>query len=139
VPSFVDTNILVYAEDADAGQKHRKARDLVVELWNSGGGVVSVQVLQEFYVTVTRKLRRPLAASKASEIIRQYLTWTVVNNTGALLTAALDLQQKARLSFWDALIVQAAIDSGCDQLFSEDLNDGQRFDSVVVVNPLGRD
>jgi predicted nucleic acid-binding protein len=136
VPVFVDTNILVYAEDRDAKRKHDRARDLVVELWRSGDGVVSVQVLQEFYVTVTRKLKKPLAPSRALEIVEQYLTWTVVENTGGLLTAAIDLQQKAQLSFWDAMVVQAAIEGGCNRLYSEDLNAGQRFGSVVVVNPF---
>ena len=136
VPSFVDTNILVYAEDKDAGPKHEAARDLVVRLWNERQGVVSVQVLQEFFITVTKKLRRPLTAARASEIVREYLTWTVVNTTGDLLVQAISLQQAARLSFWDAMVVQAAIEGGCDTLYSEDLNDGQRIGSLQVVNPL---
>ena len=136
VPSFVDTNILVYAEDKDAGRKHEKARDLVIELWNDGHGVVSVQVLQEFFVTVTRKLRRGLAPARALEIVREYLTWTVVSNTGELLIAAVGLQQKATLSFWDALIVQAALEAGCERLYSEDLSDGQCFGSLMIVNPF---
>lgn len=105
-------------------------------LWNERSGAVSVQVLQELYVTVTRKLARPLAPARALDIVREYLTWNVVENTGALLTAAIALQQKARLSFWDALVVQAAIATGCERLYSEDLSHGQRFDSVVVVNPF---
>ena len=134
--SFVDTNVLVYAEDRDAADKHERARDLIIGLWDEQGGVVSVQVLQEFYVNVTRKLKKPLTSKKALAIIEEYLTWTVVENTGRLLTNAIDLQQKARLSFWDAMIVQAALDSGCDRLYSEDLNTGQRFGSLVVVNPF---
>jgi predicted nucleic acid-binding protein len=136
VPSFVDTSILVYAEDRDAGIKHEPARDLVARLWNERSGVVSVQVLQEFYVTVTRKLKRPLAAPRAAEIVREYLTWNVVANTGDLLVHAMSLQQSARLSFWDALVVQAAVDAGCDALYSEDLNEGQRFGPLIIVNPL---
>lgn len=138
VPSFVDTNILVYAEDRDAKAKHEIARDLVVELWGDRSGALSVQVLQEFYVNVTRKLKKPLSSAKAREIIDEYLTWTVVANTGKLLTDAIDLQQKVQLSFWDAMVVQAAIDAGCTKLYSEDMNDGQRFGSVVVVNPFKR-
>lgn len=136
VPSFVDTNILVYAEDRDAKKKHEAARDLLVELWDQRVGVISVQVLQEFYVNVTRKLKKPLTSAKALEVVEEYLTWTVVENTGRLLTSAIELQQKAQLSFWDAMIVQAAIEAGCDKLYSEDMNAGQRFGSLVIVNPF---
>jgi predicted nucleic acid-binding protein len=136
VPSFVDTNILIYAEDRDAKGKHEVARSLVMDLWESREGVVSVQVLQEFYVNVTKKLKRPLAIAKAKAIIEEYLTWTVVDNTGRMVVDAIDLQQKAQLSFWDSLIVQAAVQSGCDRLYSEDMNAGQRFGSVTVVNPF---
>ena len=136
VPSFVDTNILVYAEDRDAKAKHDVARDLIVELWDDRTGVLSVQVLQEFYVNVTRKLKKPLTNAKALEIVEEYLTWTVVENTGKLLTNAIGLQQRGQLSFWDAVVVQAAIEAGCDQLYSEDLNAGQRFGSLVIVNPF---
>ena len=136
MPSFVDTNILVYAEDRDAKTKHEVARDLIVQLWNDRAGVLSVQVLQEFYVTVTRKLKKPLSNPKALEVLEEYLTWNVVENTGKLLTTAIELQQKAHLSFWDAMVVQAAIDAQCDTLYSEDLNAGQRFGSLVIVNPF---
>jgi predicted nucleic acid-binding protein len=138
VPSFVDTNVLVYAEDRDAKAKHEVARDLIVHLWEARDGVLSVQVLQEFYVCVTRKLRKPMASAKALETIGEYLTWTVVENTGRLLTEAIALQQRAKLSFWDSLVVQAAIDAGCDRLYSEDLNHGQKFGPVAVVNPFKR-
>ena len=135
--SFVDTNILVYAEDRDAGRKHEVARDLVVDLWNSRDGVLSIQVLQELYVTLTRKVRRPLSAARAAELVHEYLAWRVVDNSGSLLVGALVLQQKASLSFWDALIVEAASASGCQRLYSEDLNPGQRFGGVEIVNPFG--
>jgi predicted nucleic acid-binding protein len=108
----------------------------MIRLWNDRQGVVSVQVLQEFFVTVTKKLRKPLTAARAADIVREYLTWTVVDNTGELLMQAISLQQAARLSFWDAMVVQAAIDAGCDSLYSEDLNEGQRFGSMQIVNPL---
>jgi len=136
VRSFVDTNILVYAEDRDAGRKHETARSLVVALWNDRTGVLSVQVLQEYYVTLTKKLERPLPATKALEIVREYLTWEVVDNTGDLLLDAAGLQQKAGLSFWDALIVQAGLNARCDRLYSEDMNPGQRFGGMEVVNPF---
>ena len=136
VPSFVDTNILVYAEDRDAKSKQVVARDLVLGLWNDRQGVLSIQVLQEFYVTVTRKLKKPLQAPVALAAVREYLTWTVIENTGSLLVQAAELQQRAQLSFWDAMVVQAAIQAGCDRLYSEDLKAGQRFDSVTVINPF---
>lgn len=136
--SFVDTNVLVYAEDKDDERRHPIARDLVVDLWRSREGVISVQVLQEFFVTVTRKIARPLSLAKADEIVEEYLRWRVVENTGALLTAAIGLAQRSSVSFWDAMIIQAAIDAGCDRLYSEDLNDGQRFGSVTVHNPFAK-
>jgi len=136
VPSFVDTNVLVYAEDRDAKARHEVARELIVKLWDNRSGVLSVQVLQEFYVNVTRKLKKPLSLAKAKEIVNEYLTWTVVVNTGQLLTDAIELQQKAQLSFWDAMVVGAALEAECTELYSEDLNDGQRFGSVVIVNPF---
>jgi predicted nucleic acid-binding protein len=136
VPSFVDTNVLVYAEDSEAKDKQRMARDLVLELWDLRDGVLSVQVLHEFFVTVTRKLKKPLTVGKARDIVDEYLTWNVVDNTGPMLLAAIDLQRHAKLSFWDALVVQAAITAGCDRLYSEDLNAGQRFGDLVIVNPF---
>jgi len=138
VPSFVDTNVLVYAEDRDAGRKHEAARELVLQLWADRSGVVSVQVLQELYVTLTRKVRKTLSPAKALEIVREYLTWRVVDNTGPLLLDAIAVQQKAGLSFWDASIVQAAIAAGCGRLYSEDLNAGQRFGTLEIVNPFVR-
>lgn len=134
--SFVDTNILVYAEDRDAGRKHAAALELVRGRWDDRQGVVSIQVLQEFYVTVTRKLRKPMAAAKALEAVREYLTWTVIDNTGPLLIAALGVHQKEKLSFWDALIVQAALDAGCERLYSEDLQPGRRYGDLIVINPF---
>jgi len=136
VPSFVDTNILVYAEDRDAKGKHEVARDLMVDLWNGRDGVLSVQVLQEFYVTVTRKLKKPFEAARALDIVREYLSWPVIENTGKLLVEAVELQQRAQLSFWDAMVVRAAMNAGCERLYTEDLNAGQRFGSVLIVNPF---
>jgi len=138
VPSFVDTNILVYAEDRDAGRKRDVARELLVRLWNDEDGVVSVQVLQELYVTLTRKLRHPMSPARAADIVNEYLTWKVIDNDGDLLVAAMALQQRASLSLWDALVVEAATAARCDLLYSEDLNPRQRFGSVEIVNPFQR-
>lgn len=134
--TFVDTNVLVYAEDRDAGPKHEIARDLIVSLWDARQGVVSIQVLQDFYVTITKKPKKPLSPTKALDIVREYLTWEVVENSSELLVAAITLQQKAQLSFWDAAVVQAALSAGCSRLCTEDLNNGQRFGSLVLENPF---
>jgi predicted nucleic acid-binding protein len=136
VPAFVDANILVYAEDRDAGSKHTIARDLVANLWRSGEGVLSVQVLQEFFVTVTRKLPRPLSPDQALTIVEQYLTWRVVENTGDLLLAGIRLASVLKVSFWDALVLQAARVERCDRLWTEDLNHGQRIGDLTIVNPF---
>jgi predicted nucleic acid-binding protein len=132
----VDTNLLVYAEDRDAGEKHTLAVELLRALWERGDGVVSIQVLQEFFITVTRKVRRPLKPDVAARIVGQYLTWRTVENDGALLLAAIERMSVHRLSFWDALVVEAAVRAGCDLLFSEDLSHGQRFGKLRVVNPF---
>jgi predicted nucleic acid-binding protein len=136
VPAFVDTNVLVYAEDRDAGEKHAVARDLVADLWRSGDGVLSVQVLQELFVTVTRKLPRPLRPPAALAIVEQYLTWRVVENTGDLLLAAIRAASALKVSFWDALILEAARAAQCDRLWTEDLHHGQRIGDLIVVNPF---
>jgi predicted nucleic acid-binding protein len=138
VPVFVDTNVLVYAEDGTAGRKHDLARDLIIDLWNNRNGVLSVQVLQELYVTLTRKVGKPLPPAKALTIVKEYLSWVVVDNTPRLLVAAVGLQERTKISFWDALVVQAALDAGCEQLYSEDLNAGQKFGSLLVVNPFAQ-
>ncbi|HEX6899801.1 MAG TPA: PIN domain-containing protein [Thermoanaerobaculia bacterium] len=136
MPAFVDTNILVYAEDRDAGGKHTIARDLVADLWRSGDGVLSIQVLQEFFVNVTRKVPRPLTPDDALAIVEQYLTWRVVENTGDLLIAGIRLASTLKVSFWDALMIQAARMARCDRLWTEDLNHGQRIGDLVIVNPF---
>jgi predicted nucleic acid-binding protein len=132
---FVDTNLLVYAHDVAAGARHDRARDLVEQLWRDRSGVVSTQVLQELYVRL-RKTRNPLPAAEARRILIDYLRWEVVVNTGDSVLAAVDLEERYRLSFWDALIVQAASASGAEILYSEDLSHGQVYGLVRVVNPL---
>lgn len=136
MPDFVDTNVLVYAEDLDAGPKRQRALDLVGRLWDERSGVLSVQVLQEFYVTVTAKLKRPLGREAATRIVEEYLTWDVVENTGAVLLGGIELARRSGLSFWDGLVVEAARRRGCERLYSEDLNPGQVIVGVLVVNPF---
>jgi predicted nucleic acid-binding protein len=136
VPAFVDTNVLVYAEDRDAGRKHTIAQELMTDLWHSGEGVLSIQVLQEFFVNVTRKVPRPLTPDDALAIVEQYLTWRVVENTGDLLLAGIRLASTLKVSFWDALMIQAARTARCDRLWTEDLNHGQRIGDLVILNPF---
>ncbi len=136
MPAFVDTNILVYAENRDAGRKHTLAKELVTDLWHSGDGVLSIQVLQEFFVNVTRKVPRPLTPDDALAMVEQYLTWRVVENTGDLLLAGIRLASTLKVSFWDALMIQAARAARCDRLWTEDLNHGQRIGDLVILNPF---
>ena len=133
---FIDTNILMYAHDTSAVAKHERAKTLVQELWRDRTGVVSTQVLQELSVNLRRKAGRPLDAKATREIVADYLTWHVVVNGGESILDALDLEARYQISFWDALVVQAAQASGAEVLYSEDLSDGQTYGSVRVINPL---
>jgi predicted nucleic acid-binding protein len=133
---FVDTNILMYAHDTAAGDKHERARALVEELWETRSGVVSTQVLQELAVNLRRKARNPLDAKATRDVVSDYLTWQVVVNGGDSILEALDLEAKFQISFWDALVIQAAHASGAAVLYSEDLSDRQTYGVVRVINPL---
>ena len=133
---FVDTNILMYAHDSAAGEKHHLARALVEHLWDTRSGVVSTQVLQELAVNLRRKAGKPLTARDTRDIVSDYLAWHVVVNAGDSILEALELESRYQVSFWDALVIQAAQSAGARILYSEDLSDGQRYGSVTVSNPL---
>ena len=133
---FVDANILVYAHDRSAGSKHQRARQLIEDLWSSGQGVLSTQVLQELCISVRRKSSRPVSVEEARRLIQDYLSWEIVVNTPASVLQALDIEARYKISFWDALILQAAESSGVAILYSEDLASGQSYGSVRVVNPF---
>lgn len=131
---FVDTNILVYAHDKDAGDKCRIAKEKLRSLWNRPLlPSISIQVLQEFYVNLIRKR---VSASDAREAVMSYLEWDVVDNDRFLLLEGMRMKEKWSLSYWDALILAAANKARARELWSEDLNPGQHYDGVVVVNPL---
>ncbi len=132
---FVDTNILFYAHDPSAGIKHHLATRIVTDLWQSRAGVLSTQVLQEFCVTV-RRLNRNFPLADLRHIVRNFLGWEIVVNTGESVLNALGMESRYKISFWDALIVHAAQVSRADVLYTEGLNNGQIFGSVRVVNPL---
>ncbi len=134
---FLDTNILVYGYDTSAGKKHKIAQKIVVDLWDSGLGILSTQVLQEFYVTVTAKAPKPLSTRHAREIVYDFLKWNVILNDGESILDAVDIQSRYKYSFWDSLIIQAARRGGAAILFSEDLSEGQVIDEVVIKNPFG--
>jgi predicted nucleic acid-binding protein len=133
---FVDTNVLVYAYDQSAGEKYRSAMTLMERLWNSGDGVLSSQVLQEFYVTVTSKIPRPITSRRAREIISDLGTWTVAALEVADIVNASELSERHRLNFWDALILAAAQREDVEILWSEDFNHGQNYGGVIVRNPF---
>jgi predicted nucleic acid-binding protein len=136
---FVDTNILIYAYDRDAGDKHRLACDLVRRLWVEGNGVLSTQVLQEFYVNATAKISNPISLPEARAVISRYLVWHVEANTPESILRASEIQERYQLSFWDALIVAAAAQTGAAMLYTEDLNHGQSIEGVKVINPFRAD
>jgi predicted nucleic acid-binding protein len=133
---FFDTNVFVYLFDADAPAKQDNARKLVAELGRAGQIALSPQVLQEFYVTVTRKLARPLAPPAARAAVTHLSTFAMIAVDGSTVLRAVHLHQTASLSFWDALIVQAALEGNCKTLYSEDLQAGRSFGGLEIENPL---
>ena len=133
---FCDTNVVVYAYDTSAGAKHDQALQLLERLWVEGVGAVSVQVLQELFVTLTRKIAQPLSTPTARTIVADLATWHVVTPNPSDVLAAIDATVTWNVSFWDAMILVAAQRSGAARVWSEDLNAGQTFDSVTVRNPF---
>lgn len=136
--TFIDTNVLVYAHDADAGDKRATAKALLAELWDSRSGSLSTQVLQEFYAVVTRKFKPAMPLRKARAIVAAYGEWCNVVTQPQLIVAASRLEEEHTLSFGDALIVQAAIQADAERLVSEDLQDGRRFGVLTIENPFRR-
>lgn len=133
---FVDTNVLVYGFDASAGEKQKHAQRLLGRLWETGNGCLSVQVLQEFFVTVTRKVALPLTIDEATERIRELAAWRVFAPTADDVLRAITLHTQTKIGFWDAMMVHAAAESGCDVLWTEDLSDGQVLRGVQIRNPF---
>jgi predicted nucleic acid-binding protein len=133
---FVDTNILVYAHNFGTGAKHERARTLIEKLWSSGGGVLSTQVFQELCIHLRHKATRPLSVEETRRLIEDYSSRDVVVNTAESILGALTLESRYKISFWDALILQAAGSAGAAVLYSEDLAEGQTYGAVRVVNPL---
>lgn len=134
--TFIDTNIIIYAYDVTAGRKHTTAGTILADLWKSGLGVISTQVLQEFFVNVVQKIPKPIDKQQAKEIVQDLLKWHVVVNTGEGIIEAIDIHLKFGYSFWDSMIIEAAIKGGAAILISEDFQDGQVVSGVTIKNPF---
>lgn len=132
---FVDTNVLIYAHDVAAERKHDIANKILRELWSNRAGCLSPQVLQEFYVNVTRKIASPLTKTVARAVVANYIVWCI-ETTPAELLAAFRIEDEARIGFWDALVVAAALKAGANRILSEDLNAGQLISGVRIENPF---
>lgn len=135
-PVFADTNLLVYSRDSRDPAKAQRAREWLDFLWDTRRGRLSRQVLQEYYVTVTRKLQPGLTVAEARADVRALFHWLSPIDPGVLVEAAWTLQDRCSLSFWDSLIVGAAQTMGCEFVLTEDLPTGQSLEGVRVVNPF---
>ncbi|MCU1339644.1 MAG: hypothetical protein JWO19_5225 [Bryobacterales bacterium] len=135
-PAFVDTNVLVYAFDKSSSPKKRVAQRLMSELMIENRLNLSTQVLQELFVTLTRKVGQPCSSGEALAVLDDLAAWPVIGINYAAIRAAAGLAENAKISFWDALIVVAAERAGAAVLYSEDLNDGQEILGVRISNPF---
>lgn len=133
---FVDTNILAYAHDTADPRRQSIAAALLDELWRTRAGVLSTQVLAELYVVVTRKFDPPMARRDARALVDAYAAWPVVRVDPPLIVAASALEERHSLSFWDALVIEAARRAGAERLLSEDLQHGRRIAGIAIENPF---
>ena len=133
--TFIDTNVLVYTVDAGEPAKRERAAAVLDQL--AGSFMLSTQVLGELYVTLTRKLARPVTAAQTVERVAGLSQHRVLSLDAAMVRAAIETSQRSQISYWDALIVEAAVRGGCSQILSEDLNAGQVIRGVEIVNPFG--
>jgi len=135
--TFVDTNVLLYAQDRRDDRRRGIAQAVLDELWAAGNGVLSTQVLQEFSNVATRKLQ--LSPETARRIVAEYAEWPVVETTAQLIVSASVLHERHSFSFWDAMVVEAALLAGATTLLSEDLQDGRRIGDLTIRNPFRAD
>jgi predicted nucleic acid-binding protein len=133
--TFIDTNVLVYAYDMDANAKHEIAKAVLRRLWSERTGVLSVQVLQEFYINVTRKISSSLSKDLARQVVASYAIWSI-ETTPLEISAAFRIEDESKIGFWDALIVSSAAKSGATRILSEDMNAGQTIAGILVENPF---
>lgn len=136
MPVFVDTNVLVYTRDASDAEKQATAAAWMEHLWTSAGGRLSVQVLQEYYVTMTRKLDPGLPAEEARQDVRDLAAWRPIRIDEAIVEAAWRIEDRYRFSFWDSLIVAAAQKAGCEAVLTEDLQHGLDIDGLRIADPF---
>ena len=133
---FIDTNILIYAHDLDAGPKHDLAISITEKIWEDKTGIISTQVIQEFYVNVTRKIPNPITPVLARGIILSYFSWHVEAIEPHTILLASEIEERYVLSFWDSLIIATASQSNAEKILTEDLNHGQVIEGVLIENPF---
>lgn len=133
---FVDTNVLLYARDLTEPDKHRAASDWLAELWRSGLGRTSIQVLNEYYVNVTRKLSRPLNTTAAREDVQDLMAWRPMPVNERILQRGFEVEDRFRYGWWDSLVIAAALEQDCGWLLSEDLQHGQSLWGLQIVSPF---
>ena len=131
---FIDTNVLVYAHDIQDARKQSKAQKVIFDGLRLGTAVISTQVLIEFFVTITQKIEKPLSVVKAKKEIILLSNLEIIEVDAPMITRAIDIKKKWRLSYWDSLILSAAERGQCSKLYSEDFSDGRNYDSVRVCN-----
>ncbi|MDX1582285.1 MAG: PIN domain-containing protein [Thermoanaerobaculia bacterium] len=136
---FVDTNVLVYRYDLTETRKQRVAEEWLTALWKTRAGRISTQILQELYVTLTRKLSRGLRTGEARTIVQALEAWTPLPIEPSLIREAWRIEDRHQISFWDALVVAAALRSGSTILLTEDLQDGMEVGSLRVLDPFSTD
>ncbi len=139
MPSFFDTNILIYAVDHTDPVKRKKARELLEREAGSGNAIISTQVLQEFYSASTLKLKRPLNKLVAEEIVEELMTLPVKQVDTSIILAAIKRNQSDQISFWDALIIETALQAGARVLWSEDMQHDREIDGLKIQNPFKTD
>lgn len=133
---FVDNNILIYAHDIDSGLKHDIAAAIIEELWEEKNGIISTQVLQEFYVNITRKITNPLPPARARGVIENYLVWDLELIGPQTILLASEIEERYNFSFWDSMIVAAARKADAEKILTEDLNSGQIVEGILIENPF---
>lgn len=134
--AFVDTNVLLYAHDRSAGEKQIKAAKLLAQLWEDQNGVASPQVLQEFLVNAVRKLQSPLSLAQTRDIVRTYGLWVTRDSKVEDILRATEIMELTAFSFWGSLIIASAEASGCEVLYSEDMQHGQQVAGLTICNPF---
>lgn len=134
--AFFDTNLLVYAFDQGSPKRQAVAKRLIGEYGSEGNLVLSTQVLQEFYVVTTQKLSTPMAKEEAAEVVKDLGEFPLVQVDKGIIGRAMDRHRAGEFSFWDCLIVEAALQSGCSRLLSEDMQSGRHIDTLEILNPF---